>query len=135
MHLKSVSEHELEQAAQMLLDLNARVLLFYGDLGAGKTTLIKQLCKKIGVSDQTSSPTFSIVNQYHTESGKVVAHLDLYRLEDEEELWDIGIEELLETSDHVFVEWPEKIENFLDENYVSVKVVANADGTRSIQTG
>ncbi len=111
----------LAQAAQQVLDKGAgrRVFLFYGDMGVGKTTLIKAICKCLGVSEATSSPTFSIVNAYESEEGTVY-HFDFYRLRSEQEAFDMGYEEYFYSGQYCFVEWPEKIAGLIPDDAVSV---------------
>ena len=106
---------EIENVVDYILShADNRLLCFYGDLGAGKTTLIKSLLAKLGASDQGSSPTFGLVSEYHDRGGHLLAyHLDCYRLGDEEEALDFGIEEYLEADCWVFVEWPDKIDSLL----------------------
>ena len=98
-----------------------KTLLFYGQMGVGKTTLIKELCKSLGVLDNISSPTFSLVNEYQTAKNDKVYHFDFYRIEDEEEAYDIGIEDYFDSKNWCFVEWPENIVNLLpiDTNALS----------------
>ena len=83
-----------------------KVILFDGQMGAGKTTLIKALSKELGVIDVANSPTFSIVNEYKTETNQTVFHFDLYRLEEEEEAYDMGIDEYFDSGNWCFIEWP-----------------------------
>ena len=99
-------------ADSILKHAEHKIILFYGDLGAGKTTLIKSLVSKLGSEDTVSSPTFSIVNEYATTDNNVILHFDLYRLNSEEEAYDIGIEEYLERDCWKFIEWPERINIF-----------------------
>jgi len=99
---------------QILLNAEPGLYCFYGDLGAGKTTLIKSLVQKLGGVDAGNSPTFGLVSEYHDKAGNLLAyHLDCYRLETEEEALDFGIEEYLEADCWVFVEWPDKIASLL----------------------
>jgi tRNA threonylcarbamoyladenosine biosynthesis protein TsaE len=100
----------------------SKVFLFYGEMGAGKTTFINVLCKQLQVKDGTSSPSFSIVNEYLTASGDKVYHFDFYRIKNEYEALDIGFEEYLYSGDYCFIEWPEKINNFLPVNAVTIKI-------------
>jgi tRNA threonylcarbamoyladenosine biosynthesis protein TsaE len=95
---------------------------FNAEMGAGKTTTIKKICEAFGVEDYISSPTYSIVNEYVTKENKTIYHFDLYRLNNEIELLDIGIEEMLDANAICFIEWPEKIINFLPSNYVRVSI-------------
>src|SRR5688572_26466670 len=94
---------------------NNRLWLLYGPMGAGKTTLIKEFCKQLGVTDETSSPTFSIVNEYHTKNGGRVYHSDLYRLKKPAEVIDAGLEDIIFSTHHVFIEWPELAESIFPE--------------------
>jgi tRNA threonylcarbamoyladenosine biosynthesis protein TsaE len=96
------------------------VIAFHGNLGAGKTTLIKAVCEELGVQENISSPTFSIINQYKTTDHKSIAHIDLYRLKDEEEAVHAGVEESIYNSDLCFIEWPEKLHSILPDDTVNV---------------
>ncbi|KJD32903.1 hydrolase [Tamlana nanhaiensis] len=105
--------NDIEQVALKLVEnLKTKTILFYGDMGVGKTTLIKTLVKILGSHDEVSSPTFSIVNEYQIKNEKIF-HFDLYRINDEEELYNFGIEDYLNTNDWKFIEWPQKIESIL----------------------
>jgi|SRR5690606_34905620 len=106
-----------------------KVFLFYGDMGAGKTTFIKALCAQLGVEDPTASPTFSIVNEYTSPNGPVY-HFDFYRIKSEREAFDLGYEEYFYSGNYCFVEWPEKIGGLLPPDAVSVRITAVADGRR-----
>lgn len=107
---------ELSDIAKQIINTSKnKVVLFYAEMGVGKTTLIKELVKQLGSDDAVSSPTFSLVNEYATPAGPVF-HFDLYRIEEEVEVLDIGIEEYFDSDSWVFVEWPEKIESFLPED-------------------
>lgn len=113
---KSFTLSEIDTIAKQVLELaNSKILLFYGDMGTGKTTLISAIVKELGYKLDVSSPTFSIVNEYDTENG-LVYHFDFYRLKDEMEAFDIGFEEYLYSGYWCFIEWPEKIANLLPEN-------------------
>ncbi len=109
-----------------------KALLFYGEMGVGKTTLIKELVLQLGVTDPTSSPTFSIVNEYFGKNTKVF-HFDFYRIENEEEIYDIGIEEYFYQNCWSLIEWPEKIPNILPEDAVIIKLSKNQNNTRTIE--
>ena len=128
------SEAELPDVASKLIqDIGEnRVVLFYGEMGAGKTTLIKQLCIAIGVEDTTSSPTFSIVNEYHDNVDSSVYHFDFYRIENESEVLDLGYEDYFYGGSYCFIEWPEKIPNLLPENTVKIKVEVDQSNNRLI---
>ncbi len=124
---------ELDLAAHQLLENYAadRVFLFYGKMGAGKTTLINALCKALAVQDSTSSPTFSIVNEYASATGSIY-HFDFYRLKEEEEALDLGYEEYFYSGDYCFVEWPEKIPNLLPEGAIHIHLEVVSPTTRKI---
>lgn len=120
--IKSLSE--LESVAKTLVSLmgEASVFAFYGPMGAGKTTLIKQICKQLNINDDVSSPTFSLVNEYGDESDVLVYHFDFYRINRVEEAYDIGYENYFYSGYPCFVEWPEKIEQLLPEKHVKVTI-------------
>jgi tRNA threonylcarbamoyladenosine biosynthesis protein TsaE len=113
---------ELPALASELLQSNAgkRVFAFYGEMGAGKTTLIRMVCEQLGVHQGTASPTFGLVHEYLTPSGQPVYHMDLYRINKPEELYDIGAEEYIDSGHYVFIEWPEIIESMLPDDVVKV---------------
>ena len=125
---------ELPTVAKLVLDKSSsRILLFYGAMGSGKTTLIKELANQLGVQDVTSSPTFSLVNEYHTQEGELLFHFDFYRIEKEEEAYDMGIEEYFDRNAWCFVEWPENVENLLPLESVVIQLTINPDNSRNIQ--
>lgn len=127
------STDDLDQICGSLIEkFKHKVVLFYGEMGVGKTTLIKQLCKKLGVSEPTSSPTFSIVNEYKTDDNKTIYHFDFYRIKDESEVLDFGYEEYLYSNNFCFIEWPEKIPNMLPSNVVKVFIDLDKNGNRII---
>ncbi len=109
------------------------VFCFYGDLGAGKTTYIKSLCRELGVTSGTSSPTFSIVNEYVTEQGQRIFHFDLYRLNDPMELIDIGWYDYLNAEAILFIEWPEMAGTLIPEDAVHVHIEQQPDESRQIK--
>ncbi len=111
---------------------NNKVIAFYGKMGTGKTTLIKAICKKLGVIDAMSSPTFSIVNEYVTATGEVIYHFDFYRINSEEEAMDLGYENYFYSGDLCFIEWPEKIPHLLSFPHAKVFVEA-VDEIRQIK--
>ena len=121
---KNVSLTDLEVIAKELSTLlaNTKVVLFYGHMGAGKTTFINVLCEVLGIEGSTSSPTFSIVNEYHTVSNEVLYHFDFYRLKTEEEAYDLGYEDYLYSGNVCLVEWPEKIASLLPENKIEFHI-------------
>jgi tRNA threonylcarbamoyladenosine biosynthesis protein TsaE len=112
---------------------NKRVFALFGKMGVGKTTLIKEFCKTLGVEDTTSSPSFAIINQYRSKKGNNIFHFDFYRIKSQEEAMDIGYEDYFYSGDYCFIEWPEKIENLLPENFVYIRIVESEnDGSRII---
>lgn len=115
--------NELSAVAKFLLEFagDTKQFAFYAPMGAGKTTFIKVLCKSLGINDQLSSPTYSIVNEYHYDKGKAF-HFDLYRLKGISELLDIGIEEYLDSGSYCFFEWPELVEEFLDQKHLKIEI-------------
>ena len=114
---------DLEEAAKRLLDFSGteKMFVFYGDMGAGKTTFIKALCAQLGVKETVSSPTFSIVNEYEGD-GHRIYHFDFYRIKSIQEAYDIGYEEYFYSGDICLIEWPEKIEELLPEHYIKVRI-------------
>lgn len=127
---------ELNAVAHRLLGEGRErsVWLFRGDMGAGKTTLIQSLCRALGVVSNVQSPTFSIVNEYTTHEGHSVYHFDCYRLRNEAEALDIGIEEYFNSGDYCFIEWPERITSLWPATYYQVTLSVDADGSRRIET-
>ena len=115
---------QLTEIANKILEYTfpRKKFAFYGDMGVGKTTLIKQLSLHVGVVDLVSSPTFSIVNEYNTKSGRMIYHFDFYRLKNEKEAFDIGYEEYFFGNEYCFIEWPEKISNLISSDIVKVKM-------------
>jgi tRNA threonylcarbamoyladenosine biosynthesis protein TsaE len=125
---------QLEEVAQKIIAENPnKVILFHGEMGVGKTTLIKQLCKTLGVTDATSSPTFSLVNEYQTAKNQTVYHFDFYRLNIEEEALDMGVEDYLYSGNWCFIEWAEKIPNLIPESHSIITIALLADGKRSLE--
>ena len=118
---------ELERAATSLLELinDKTIVCFYAEMGVGKTTLIKEICKKLGVEDVLSSPTFSIINEYLTDNDESVYHFDFYRIEKEEEAFDIGYEEYFYQGNLCLIEWPEKISSIIPKNIIKVQITRN----------
>jgi len=124
---------ELYDTAESILNFapHNRIFLFYGDMGAGKTTLIKSLCKTLGTTDNITSPTFAIVNEYKATTS-VIYHFDFYRLKKETEAMDMGFEEYLYSGNYCFIEWPEKIPELLPDHYVSINIKVVDNGGRYI---
>lgn len=114
---------------------SGRVFLFYGSMGAGKTTFIRAICEELGVEESVNSPTFAIVNEYRSGEGDPIYHFDFYRINKEEEAYDFGYEDYFYSGELCFVEWPEKIENLLPEDAVTVSITELLDGTREVAVG
>ncbi len=121
------SEDQIDRIAEKILStISGKTILFYGSLGAGKTTLIKAIVSALGGAQQGNSPTFSIVNEYSTKKGELLGyHFDFYRLEDELEALDIGLEDYLSQDAWIFMEWPEKIASFLpmDAEVIRIEII------------
>jgi tRNA threonylcarbamoyladenosine biosynthesis protein TsaE len=125
---------EIDQiAAAVITNSEHRILLFYGEMGVGKTTLIKHIVKELGVNDTVSSPTFSLINEYRTSTGEPVYHFDFYRIEKEEEAMDIGIEEYFDSGHWCFIEWPDKVENLLPLKLVNINITLDQNLLRTIE--
>jgi tRNA threonylcarbamoyladenosine biosynthesis protein TsaE len=128
------SLEELPVVAKQIIEFGKEypIWLFEGSMGAGKTTLIKALCRHWQVSNHVQSPTFSIVNEYITQEGKTIYHFDFYRIKHEVEAMDMGVEEYFDSGNYCLVEWPSKISNLLPLSYLEVNIVVEADGKRVI---
>ncbi|RLD82551.1 MAG: tRNA (adenosine(37)-N6)-threonylcarbamoyltransferase complex ATPase subunit type 1 TsaE [Bacteroidetes bacterium] len=125
---------QLDEIAVDILDRYPEPVLFalYGEMGSGKTTLIKSLCKALGTLDKVTSPTFALINEYQTERAGPVYHFDVYRIKKIEEVMDIGYETYFFSGHYVFVEWPELITELLPEEYVYIKIREREDRKREI---
>ena len=126
---------ELPHAAAAVINaLEGRsVVVFRGEMGAGKTTLIREIVARLGADDTVTSPTFAIVNQYTTREGKNIYHFDFYRINRLEEAYDFGYEEYFYSGDLCLVEWPEKIEELLPEEVMTVRIAVGGDEERTIE--
>ena len=111
-----------------------RIFAFYGTLGAGKTTFVKALCEAMGVTDTVNSPTFAIVNEYDTPSGRPIYHFDFYRIKRLAEVYDMGYEDYFYGLGICFIEWPELIEDLLPEDTIRIRIEEQNDGKRILST-
>ncbi|MCG8391237.1 MAG: tRNA (adenosine(37)-N6)-threonylcarbamoyltransferase complex ATPase subunit type 1 TsaE [Cytophagales bacterium] len=133
--LKGIGLKELEEVARKMIAFagEVRVWVFEGEMGAGKTTLIRELCRVFGVVDNVSSPTFSIINEYQNDKGEVFFHFDFYRIKDISEAVDIGSEEYFYSGDYCFIEWPSQVADLLPLQFMEVRITATDPVQRSIQ--
>ncbi len=124
MVLTTTAATELENIANSVIKNSngLKIWVFDGEMGVGKTTLIKKICQLLEVQDQVSSPTFSLVNEYHTEQSEILYHFDFYRLEDEQEAFDFGCEEYFDSGNICFLEWASRIPSLLPEEFYLVKI-------------
>lgn len=127
---------ELPKAAEEFISQmgDNTVFAFRGEMGAGKTTFISEVCRRLGVEDDVNSPTFAIINEYRSEtSAELIYHFDFYRIESQDEAEDIGVEDYFESGALCFIEWPERIEDLLPGDVVDVNITVSPDGTRTIE--
>ncbi|MBP8793059.1 MAG: tRNA (adenosine(37)-N6)-threonylcarbamoyltransferase complex ATPase subunit type 1 TsaE [Lutibacter sp.] len=127
--LKEISE----VAKEVIANATSKILLFNGEMGVGKTTLIKEIVKQLGVTDTVSSPTFSLVNEYQSTLGSKIYHFDFYRINKEEEAMDMGIEEYFYSKNWCLIEWPNKIENLVPLKSVSINITSATNNLRTIE--
>lgn len=125
---------DLPLASKQLIQAfgNKKVIAFKGEMGVGKTTLIKAICEELGVKQTISSPTFSIVNEYLSSSGKKIYHFDFYRINKISEAYDMGYEEYFYSDAYCFIEWPEKVEELMPEDVLKVNISVK-DSMRTIE--
>jgi len=127
------SLNEIDRIAKQILGQNPeKVILFEAEMGTGKTTLIKALCKALSVEDNISSPTFSLVNEYETTTKEFIYHFDFYRLKSETEALDFGLEDYLYSGNYCFLEWSEKIPNLIPDKHTIIKIQVLENGNREL---
>lgn len=120
-------------AKQFVAQMNGKKhVAFYGEMGAGKTTFIKQICQELGVLDVVASPTFAIINEYATKNQARIFHFDFYRIKDMDEVYNLGYEDYFYSDDYCFIEWPELVEDLLPDDMIKVYIEALPDNTRKI---
>jgi len=136
MHIEINDISEIPQAARQFLSEmgDHKVFAFYGAMGAGKTTFIKAVCEEMGVRETVTSPTFAIINEYHTDKGDTVYHFDFYRVNKLEEVFDFGYEDYFYSGNLCFIEWPELIEPLLPPDAVKIAITETEDGGRIVKT-
>lgn len=112
---------------------DARIFAFYGEMGAGKTTFIKALCRNLGVEQYVTSPTFALINEYHAANDGIIFHFDFYRIESIEEVMDMGYEDYFYSENICFIEWPERIAGLLPEDTARIKIDVLDNGERQLR--
>ena len=134
MEIMVASEAALAAAAQKIIDYGRdyKIWLFFGEMGAGKTTLIKNICDALNVEDNVNSPSFTLVNEYLNKDGQKFFHFDFYRIKSEIEALDIGLEEYFESDNISFVEWPEKIAPLWPDRYLKITIDILGEKQRNI---
>lgn len=133
-HFVSSGPEDSSHIAEKILSIcpNRRIFAIYGNLGAGKTTLVKALCESLGSTDVVKSPTFAIVNEYEGREGSIF-HFDFYRIESVEEVYDLGYEEYFDSGHHCFIEWPEMIGGLVPEDAVTIRIEETGPMSRKIE--
>jgi tRNA threonylcarbamoyladenosine biosynthesis protein TsaE len=126
------NKSELAECAKefLKLTLGKRLFAFSGQMGAGKTTIIKAICKELGVKDVVTSPTFTLINEYRTIQGESIYHIDFYRIKRPEEVFDFGLEEYLSSGYYCFMEWPELVAGILPPETLNVRLIVDTDEKR-----
>jgi len=131
----AISQDRLEHVARELTEVAGRtkIWLLFGEMGSGKTTLIRAIGKNLGVKEGIHSPTFSIINEYDAPGGKKIYHFDLYRLNSEKEVFETGATEYFDSGDLCLVEWPEKLGSLTPPDHLKIRITATGPGTRKIE--
>lgn len=134
MFVQKASIQQLAAVAREIINpaADSKVFMFFGDMGAGKTTFIKSICYELGVTDAVSSPTFSIINEYASAAGPVY-HFDFYRLASIREAYDLGLDEYLYSGSYCLIEWPEKIKPLWPDTFMKVNITVSDDQHRRIE--
>lgn len=134
MKVKLNSLEDLSSVVSQFLPFieETKIVLLYGEMGVGKTTFAQELLKQMGISHPEGSPTYSLINEYQSPKYNTIYHLDLYRLNSEEEVYDIGMEDILDGNTFCFIEWPEKITSFLSGAYLELHFTLNEKFEREI---
>lgn len=127
-------EKDINEIASEFFELTRphKHFAFYGSMGAGKTTFITAICRQLEIDDMVSSPTFSIINEYSTKAGVPVFHFDFYRIKSQEELLDIGFDEYCTDEAYCFIEWPEKGEDIMPDDFIKVEIKEVENGKRAV---
>jgi tRNA threonylcarbamoyladenosine biosynthesis protein TsaE len=135
MHITIENTDQLDRAAEEFIKHTAgsNIIAFYGSLGAGKTALIKAICKKLGSIDTVTSPSFTLVNVYNTADGDTIYHFDFFRIKTSTEVFDFGFEEYLDSGNKCFMEWPERVESLLPPETLKVYISVNPDNSRVVK--
>lgn len=134
MKIKIENIDQIDRAAEIFINYTEghNIFAFYGSMGAGKTSLIKAICNKLGSIDTVTSPSFTLVNEYRTDKDDLIYHFDFFRIETQEEVFDFGFEEYLMSGRKCFMEWPEKVESLLPPETVRVDIRVKPDLTRIV---
>lgn len=135
MTIKIESINSIDDSAHVFVENmgTKKIFLLNGNMGAGKTTFIKSICKTLGVKETVNSPTFAIVNEYTTDDNKTIYHFDCYRINKTEEALEIGLDEYLESGELCFIEWAENIAPLLPDNCVNVNITEKENGIRFVE--